>query len=93
MFILLQYTTDEHFLRPLTKTAQLMWKYTPLYFYIFSYDSNYGAEATRNVNVNKSNIQGKLNCEELTREVKISTPRFFYTYFNLKSGQKHVPNR
>ncbi|CAH1102904.1 unnamed protein product [Psylliodes chrysocephalus] len=39
---LLQYTSDDRFVRPIQKTVQLISKYTPIYFYLFSYSSDYG---------------------------------------------------
>ncbi|KAJ8916243.1 hypothetical protein NQ315_016382, partial [Exocentrus adspersus] len=34
--------SDDQFLRPIRKTIQFMYKYVPVYFYVFSYLSDYG---------------------------------------------------
>lgn len=83
----LQYTSDEQFLRPITKTAQLIWKYTQLYFYIFSYSSNYGIESMRDVITKRPDIRGELFHDEIVNENKYhGTIHFHHDYKNNNGG-------
>ncbi|KAJ8958822.1 hypothetical protein NQ318_019583, partial [Aromia moschata] len=39
---ILNYLSDDQFVRPIRKTIQLIWKYVPVHFYVFDYRSDYG---------------------------------------------------
>ncbi|XP_045477364.1 cholinesterase 2-like isoform X2 [Harmonia axyridis] len=42
---LIRYFTEDQFMRPICKTAELMSKYIPLYFYHFRFESQFGRNA------------------------------------------------
>ncbi|KAG5887739.1 hypothetical protein JTB14_003900 [Gonioctena quinquepunctata] len=60
---ILNYYSDVQFIRPLRKTVQLTAKYTPIYYYLFSYMSDYGLSGLKDI-LNTRPVEGVSHLEE-----------------------------
>ncbi|CAG9863042.1 unnamed protein product [Phyllotreta striolata] len=61
---ILQYTSDDRFIRPIHKHVQLMSRYTPIYYYMFSYSSTFGTKILHRIIREERRTAGVAHFEE-----------------------------